>query len=172
VAALAVSLTDNEQESVLRKETNNIDAYDAFLKGTEQLRRFTPDRIVKALTYYEEAVGLDPNYGRAYAGLAEAYSSITWYPAVFIKLGLSSRERALRMCHYLDLAMQHPTSIAHRCLSFNVYSQQRRYEDAIAEAQRAFALDPNDARSNRFMAWSLLRGGADQGMPLVISTGP
>lgn len=65
VTALAVKLTVAEQEPVARKETDNIEAYDAFLKGWEHCRRLNPDDSAKAVSYFKKAIELEPDYGRA-----------------------------------------------------------------------------------------------------------
>ena len=77
VAALAIKLTSGEQEKVTRKETDNIEAYDAFLKGWDHYRRWTPEDFREAIPYFEKAIELDPNYGRAYAALASIYMEAT-----------------------------------------------------------------------------------------------
>jgi TolB-like protein len=155
VTALAVKLAKVEQEHLASKETNNIAAYDAFLKGMDYLNR--QSRTGKTLSYFEKAVKLDPNYGRAYAGLARAYDDLSWLN-LFEPLGLSFQEARLWMRHYLQLAMKNPTSFA-SVFNANIMYLERRYEEAIAEIGRALALNPNDARSNWDMARALTAGG-------------
>ena len=53
--------------------TDNPEAFDAYLKGTDQYRLRTPEGHVQAVEYLKEAVSIDPNYGRAHALLAAAY---------------------------------------------------------------------------------------------------
>jgi len=155
VAALAVKLAKVEQEHLASKETSNIAAYDAFLKGMDYLNR--QSRTGKTLSYFEKAVKLDPNYGRAYAGLARAYDDLSWLN-LFEPLGLSFQEARLWMRHYLQLAMKNPTSFA-SVFNANIMYLERRYEEAIAEIGRALALNPNDARGNWDMARALTAGG-------------
>jgi TolB-like protein len=76
VAALALKLTVGEQEHVVRKETENIVAYDAFLKGWEHYRRFTPDDFAKAYSFFKKALDSDPDYGRAHAALARTGAQV------------------------------------------------------------------------------------------------
>ena len=47
-------------------------AYDAFLQGWDHYRRETKEDTTKAITFFEQAIKLDPGYSRAYAGLAAA----------------------------------------------------------------------------------------------------
>ncbi|MBL7175527.1 MAG: hypothetical protein ISS66_06840 [Desulfobacteraceae bacterium] len=87
ISALAIKLTPGEQEQVTRKETDNIEAYDTFLKGWEHYIRCTPDDLDKAIPYFKKAIELDPNFGRAGAALEHITKLIKVYES-----GLSSKE--------------------------------------------------------------------------------
>jgi len=157
VAALAVKLTAGEQEQIARKYTDNVAAYDAFLQGQEHYWRYTPDDFAKAARYFKKAVELDPNYSRAYAMLALTYwtsSRHLWSKS----LGVDPVEAWSQAEIYLQKAMKNPTSIAHQAASY-LHIYFREHEEGIAEAQRAIALDPNDANSYLTMAWALIHAG-------------
>jgi len=155
VAALEVKLAKAEQKQLACRETSNVVAYDAYLKGMDYLNR--QSRSTKTLFYFEKAIKLDPNFTRVYAGLARAYDDASWLN-LFGRLGLSFQETRLWMRHYLQLAMKNPTAFA-IVLNAKMIYIERRYEDAIAEIERAIALDPNDARSYWNMARALTAGG-------------
>lgn len=157
VTSLALKLTEDEQEHLTSRDTNNIEAYDAFLKGLDLSGRMRLDDFAKAIPYFEKAIQLDPNYSRAYAALSEVY----YYGRFFglpRRLNISSRECGVRRFNYLQIAMKNPTNIAHRTAVYN-YLWQGQQEKAIAEAERALLLDPNEVRSNRIMAVALIAGG-------------
>jgi TolB-like protein len=153
VATLAVKLTDNGQRLLAQKETNNIEAYDAFLKGSDLTILMDPDRHAEAIPWFEKAVKLDPNYSRAYAALA-----VTYWEGAFLgfqrKLGISYRLARIRSANYLQMAMKNPTSIAHRHAAF-IYGYQREHEKALGHAMRAIALDPSDGKSNQMVGFTL-----------------
>jgi adenylate cyclase len=163
VTALAVKLTGGEKEQVRRKETDNIAAYDAFLKGWGHYLRHTPEDYAKALSYFEEATELDLNYARAYASMALIYSRVSklgkhWQDALDLGNPYLADRRARK---YLEMAMKNPTSTAYRVTSVvNVYD--RRYEAAIVDAGRALGLDPNDSGSHENMAFVLIMAGRPQ----------
>ena len=73
VAALAVQLTPSEQVAIGKHDTKVPEAYDAFLRGWEHYQRTTPQDFAKAIPYFERAIELDPDYGRAHAALAMVY---------------------------------------------------------------------------------------------------
>lgn len=155
ITALSVKLAKEEQKYLSIRETSSIAAHDAFLKGMDNLNRHS--RTAKALSYFEKAIKLDPDYGRAYVGLARTYDDASWLN-LFARLGISFQETRLWMRHYLQLAMKNPTSFAN-VLNAKIIYLERRYEEAIAIIRRAIKLDPNDARSNWNMARALTAGG-------------
>ena len=157
VAALAVKLTSGEQEQVVLKHTDNVAAYDAFLQGREHYVRRTPEDFAKAIRYFEKAIELDPNYGRAYAALALTYWESEhnfWNPS----LGVSWNEARMQAEIYLQKAMNNPTALAYQVAS-KIHVDQHEHKVAIAKAQRAIALDPNDANSYLAIAYALIYAG-------------
>ena len=70
--ALGVALAAKEEKSLAERPTENLAAYDAFLKGEEassSLSRTDPPTLRRALTFYEQAVALDPGFVLAWARL-------------------------------------------------------------------------------------------------------
>jgi adenylate cyclase len=158
VAALAVKLTAGEQELVARKDTGTIEAYDAFLQGWQHYRRITRDDLAKAVTYLKKAIELDPNYGRAHAALAGAYWlsyrrgwswKMDWPYEVKSRVPLLAHE-------HLEKALKSPTSLAHQVASWMLVHEPL-HDEAIAEAERAIALNPNDVDNLFAMARALIR---------------
>jgi len=157
VAALAVKLTSGELEQVAHKYTGNVTAYDAFLQGRAYYVRRTPDDYAKAVSYFKKAVELDPNYGQAHAALALTYwegSHNFWT----FNLGVSWKEARDRAERHLKTAMENPSSLAHQVYS-KMLIDWHLHEEAIYEAERAIALDPNDANSYLAMAYVLVYAG-------------
>jgi TolB-like protein/thioredoxin-like negative regulator of GroEL len=157
VAALAVKLTSGEQEQVERKHTEKVAAYDAFLQGREHYVRRTPDDFAKAVRYFEKAIELDPNYGRAYAALALTYweSQHNFWNS---SLGVSWNEARMRAERYLQLAPGKPAALGYQVAS-KIHVDRHEHEEAMAKAQRAIALDPNDGNSYLAMAYVLIYAG-------------
>jgi len=159
IASLALELTPSEKTDIERPETNNVAAYDAFLQGWEHLQRHTANEFAKALPYLERAVALDADYGKAHAALAWLYYQArqrSWHES----LGLSEQADAMDQANrYLKLAMKHPTPLAHRVAADKLWQMENQYDEAVAEAKRAIALDPGDPVSHAGLARALIHAG-------------
>jgi adenylate cyclase len=168
-SVLEVKLTTKEQNRLAAKETANIQAYDAFVKGWEHLLRETPDELEQAISLFEEAIELDPMYSRAQAALAWAYlsSSLRFKWQDFIEP--HNRLRLMARKH-LELAMRNPTSTAHLVAS-KMALFRRQYEESITQAELALAFDTNDPESNLNMALVLMATGKpEEGLEFVNKT--
>ena len=143
VTALAVSLTGAEMDA--REDVPDTlvpRAYDALLKGWEYLRRRTQEDSEKAIAHFKQAIELDPNYSRAYAGLAAAYWSTVssnWEFAMG-KEWAHNYEQAMKN---LKKALEKPTALAYS-VSAEILVQQGNYEEALSEINLALALNSND----------------------------
>jgi TolB-like protein/class 3 adenylate cyclase/Flp pilus assembly protein TadD len=169
VTILAVQLTAGDEERVARKGTDNAQAYDSFLMGWEHYLRQTPDDFRDAISYFKKAVDLDPQYTRAYAALATTYWE-AWKRFWHERVGLSrisQHEPRFKAEQFLAKAMQNPTPLAHQVNSARLLHLQQ-HDEAIAEAERAIALDPNDPDSYIALANALnLAGRADEALGWV-----
>jgi TolB-like protein/Flp pilus assembly protein TadD/rhodanese-related sulfurtransferase len=143
VEGLAVKLTGEERTELAEAETSSPQAYDAFLQGWDLYRRETTQDAGKAIGFFEQAIRLDPQYSRAYAGLAAVYLRIVtlyWQPAIGIEY-----ERAYAgLRENLATAMENPTSLAY-LVSAEFLARQGRSKDALAQIDRALILAPNEA---------------------------
>ncbi len=68
--ALRITLSPQEQEALAAKPTEDLQAYDMYLKGKSYARRLTRQDVEFALQMYESAVGHDPNFALAFAAIA------------------------------------------------------------------------------------------------------
>ncbi|UCD25518.1 MAG: protein kinase, partial [Gemmatimonadota bacterium] len=73
---LQTTLSPTVEASIKRRPTENLDAYNLYLRGVYQWNQFTTDSNAKALKSFEDAIALDPKFGLAYAGLGNSYFSI------------------------------------------------------------------------------------------------
>src|SRR6266540_2115782 len=154
VTTLKLQLTLREQGILVRKTTDNLEAYDYFLRGWAYYLRFTKEANVQARQMFEKAIALDPQYALAYTSLGWTY---------FLEWGMQWStdpqivERAGELAQKA-IALDGSLSLAHSLLSW-IYEQKQQYDQAIAEGERAIALDPNDADSYARQAEVLLYAG-------------
>jgi adenylate cyclase len=155
--ALALRLTPEEQLVMGRKETTVPAAYDAFLRGWEHHRRTTPEDFSKAIPYFDEAIALDPNYGRAYEAAAMVYAR-TYIWGWSQNLGLSRGEVRSRARQYLRKAQAYRTALTHQVNGILLESEWE-HAPALAELKEAIALEPGDSWSYAVMAFTLTSAG-------------
>ena len=142
VAALAVNLTRDERTRLELAETRNPQAYDAVLRGWAHYRLGSEDETNKAIALFEQAIALDPEYGRAHAGVAAASWRIA--QSYWELTSQGGFQRAFdRMQAALVKAMRQPNALAH-AVSAEFLSKQGRYKEAFTEIGKAMALAPND----------------------------
>ncbi|MCH7931603.1 MAG: tetratricopeptide repeat protein, partial [Proteobacteria bacterium] len=156
VTAMAVNLTSAESAQKGQAETAVPQAYDALLQGWDHYRRQTPEDYAKAISFFEKAIELDPNYSRAYAGLAAIYWNaydLSW--DVHLGIEYQAIDRAKQ---YLAKALEHPTSDTYG-VSADMLVGRGRNDEALAEINRAIALAPNDAGNYISRAWILIALG-------------
>ncbi|MGD8702636.1 MAG: tetratricopeptide repeat protein, partial [Desulfosarcina sp.] len=150
ISALALKLTANEEKAVSNKGTYNLQAYDSFLRGWQGYRMMTKQGFAEAKTHLEKAVELDPEFARAYAALAVLY-----WKAIQTGLGLTdhSKRNAVLAKPQLLLkkAMTKPSALAHGLMS-QLYLLRYQREEALAEIERAVAIDPNDPELYTWMS--------------------
>ncbi|MSR12978.1 MAG: adenylate/guanylate cyclase domain-containing protein [Gammaproteobacteria bacterium] len=140
VAALEVKLTKSEQARIANVPTNNLEAYDSFLRGLERHTQRTREANTQARQMFERAVELDPQFAGAYAMLGRTYLTglaFQWEDRVH---GLAKLQEFAARAVALDDGL----SIAHESLAYS-YLGRKEHGQAIAAAERATKLDPNSA---------------------------
>lgn len=76
--AMKISLTESEKKSLAQKPTEDLRAYDFYLRGREFLLARGSKNNDNAIKMFEHALSIDPNYALAYVGLSEAYGDKFW----------------------------------------------------------------------------------------------
>ncbi len=121
-----------------RKETTDGEAYTSYLRAMQLLHEDTESSLQEAVRLLERAIGRDPTFARAYAGLVRAYDALVMDGCEDWGLVGQKSEPAARRALELD-----PDSAeAHAALA-EVHGLLDRFEEEIAEAERAIAINPN-----------------------------
>jgi adenylate cyclase len=69
ISALGLSLGHGEQRNLVKTSTTNVEAYEFYLRGRKVFQKWTRENINLAREMFEHAVGIDPNFAAAWAGL-------------------------------------------------------------------------------------------------------
>jgi adenylate cyclase len=169
VTTLKLQLSLWEQGVLVRKTTDNLEAYDYYLRGTEAMLRayYGTQRQanIQARQLFEKAVELDLAYAAAYVGLGGTYffdGFYRWNPD-----HMQSFERAHELLQKA-VALDDSLPVAHQFLSAVYVGGKKQHEQAIAEAERAVALAPNNADGYEVLGSVLTGAGrAEEGIKLI-----
>jgi len=123
--ALKVSLTETEKKLLGQKPTEDMRAYDFYLRGREFLSKYGKKNNEAAIQMFDYALSIDPNFALAFAGLAEAFSyKYIWYDGDLKWLGkiIETCENALKI---------EPNLVEAKFIIGMVYYHQKRFNEAI-----------------------------------------
>ena len=158
VNALKLKIFGIRKTALLKRYTEQPEAYHLYLQGRFFWNKRTPDGIEKAVDFFEQAIKIDPNYALAYSGLADCFNSFGFS---FDFGTLAAREvipkakaAALKALEIDDTLAEAHTSLA--------YTQQLfDWDWAAAETgfKRALELNPNYANANHWYSHLLIATG-------------
>jgi len=155
--SLKPKLTSAEGTRLAKRYTENVEAYDLYVKGRYYALKRTLPETQKAISYFQQAVALDPTYALAYAGLADAYFSslaAALPPTEFLPLARAAAQRAVEIDDTL--------AEAHAELGFIIFWWDWDWEASEKQFRRALELDPNSANAHVFYAHLLSNTGRHQ----------
>ena len=158
VAALALNLGESDRQQLLTEHTDNLEAYDLFLRGRELWWVLTKENNREARELLQRAIRLDPSFAPAYAvlGAAHVMDYVNGWSASPSQSLEDGREAAKQAVALDD---QYPR--AHWTLAgVNLWSRQ--HDVAIREAERAISLDPNFADGHNFLGLILHYAGRSE----------
>jgi len=136
VKALRVVLSEEEKRAIEKAPTENVQAYDYYLRGRQFFHQFRRTGIQFARRMFERAIDMDARYALAYAGVADCCSFLYMYWDGS-KANLESAESASRKALELDPELAE----AHASRGFAV-SLSKRYDEARHEFETAIRLNP------------------------------
>ena len=189
VERLKVKLLGASHAPVIRLPTDNLEAYNLYLKGQHLLQRFTKTHVAKAVECFTQALALDPRYARAYAGMARArvvaaamgqsaprevmpQAKEAARKALAIDDSIGTAHAALGSVllwydwdwseaerAYRRALVLNPADALTRCEFANLLATLGRVDPSLAEARRAVEIDPVSARCGYGLASALLCAG-------------
>lgn len=143
-----------EAAPLIERPTENLEAYVRYLRGRYFWRQRTDAGLRKAIEAFEGAIAADPDYARAYAGLADAYNALGYYHFSYPEESFPRAERAAETALELDdrLAEAHASLGLARDYAWDWAGAEQAY-------RRAIALRPDDARARHWHALFLMNMG-------------
>jgi serine/threonine-protein kinase len=141
VGQLKIRLGLEPDEPIVRRHTDNLDAYALYLKGLYYWNSLTPEGLRKSRECYEKAVEIDPEYALAHAALSMWHQSLAFWadapPEEAFGKSRAAAERALEI--------DETVALAHNCLAVIHFMHDWDWETAEREFERAIELDPSSA---------------------------
>ncbi|HEV2912653.1 MAG TPA: protein kinase [Pyrinomonadaceae bacterium] len=183
--ALIPKLSGEEREVLNKRETENANAYQAYLKGRYYWNMFTDDALEKALEHFQEAIRLDPDYALAYVGVADYYNWAAVYhmftPKECYERGKAAAIKALQIDDTLaeahatlgsatlcqDWDWERAEQLFKRAIELNtnypgahesysyLLSAQGRFKEGLREIRRAAEINPLSAMDVTMVSWNL-----------------
>jgi len=136
VQALKIKLTTKEKSKLLQVKTQNIKAYDFYIRGRNYFNKSHQDKLILALPMFKKAIEIDENYALAYTGLADCFSEIFMY---FDRTDTNLQQALIASKKALELDPQLAEAHSARGLAL---SQNNQYEEAEKEFKSAIQLNP------------------------------
>ena len=148
---LQVKLAGENATAVTRRETENNEAYQLYLKGQYQLNKRTEESLTKGVEYFRQATEQDPGYALAYSGLADAYNHLGLWamlpPDESFPRAKAAAEKALQLDNTL--------AEAHAAIAFSKFQYYWDFEGAESEYQQAIKLNPRYVPAHEWHAYHL-----------------
>lgn len=151
VDALKVKLLSNEKAVLRKRYTDNVEAYQLYLKGRLWNRR-TADGFKSAIGYFQKAIELDNGYAIAHAGLADYYTVLAFYE------GLPPDIAGEKAKAFADKAIELDNTIGETHSSYGVTlgAFNWKWTEARKAYHRAIEINPYYMPAYQYLAMNLL----------------
>jgi serine/threonine protein kinase/tetratricopeptide (TPR) repeat protein len=175
VNGLQIQISPTEQKSIEQPVTSNVEAYNHYLQARFYLNEYLMysklDSLENGKRLLSQAISLDPNFGDAYALLAQIYSfeaaNFVDNAAANVKKSEEAARNAVRM---------NPESAEALVALGGAYGEEGREDEANRTLHRAVALAPNSELAWQMLSYSYYYAGlneiAEQGYRRVIELNP
>jgi DNA-binding SARP family transcriptional activator len=134
---LRLKLTREEKQRLTRRDTENTEAYHAYLKGRYYWNKRATDWLKRGAEHFRQAIDLDPSYASAYAGLSDSYTLLVVREAISPEEGFAKAKAAATRALEID----ETRSEAHASLG-HAMLHNWEWNDAEKELTRAIEINP------------------------------
>lgn len=152
---LAFELSKADSDQLLRRGTENAEAYEKYLRGRFYQSQNTPDGLDRSIQLYQQSAALDPNFAEAYAGIADAnVLKFNFSIAKADDVLPEAREAVNRA-----LQLNPDLSNAYTALALIQFLADQNWPEAEKSLQRAIELNPSNADAYHRYGYFLMRLG-------------
>jgi serine/threonine protein kinase/Flp pilus assembly protein TadD len=151
--ALRIKLSPQEEKAIARKQTDNPQAYDYYLRGRQFFHQFRRKGFDYARQMFARAIVIDPHYARAYAGVADCCSFLYMYWDS-VEDNLNEAEAASRKALELD-----PELAEAHAAGGLAFALKKDFDQAQKEFEAAIRLDPKLYEAYYFYARTSFQRG-------------
>ncbi len=164
VSTLSIKLTEEEKQRVAQRYTNNINAYDQFLRGQASYIQHTNIENLLARQHYRLAIEIDPNFSRAYSSLA--LTQVDDYRYQWNDSSQASLQTAVTLAKKA-IAIDNRLPQAHWALGY-AQTHLRQYQQAIVSLEEALKVHPNYADGYAYLALiNIYADAPSQGLKMI-----
>jgi serine/threonine-protein kinase len=121
--------------------TENVEAYQLYMKGRYHIAKLTPPEIRTSIGHFQQAIGIDPGYALAYTGLSQAYGVLGIAGDMPTAEAFPKAKEAGRKAIEIDDMLGE----AHEALCMGTFWYDWNWPAAEKECLRALEIDPNNA---------------------------
>jgi TolB-like protein/Flp pilus assembly protein TadD len=151
VSSKLKDLSGSDKAKVEKKYTDNVEAYQLYLKGKYAWNLRTGESLKQAADFYRQAIDKDANYALAYSGLAETYVLFSSYDVLPAKDSMPQAKAAASRALEIDDSLPE----AHTALGFYLEVYEWNRAGAEKEFRRAIELNPNYATAHHWFSAAL-----------------
>jgi len=164
VDKLKVRLLGEEKDNLVKRYTDNIDAYNLYLKGRYFWSKRTEEGLKKGIEYFKKAIEKDQHYALAYAGLADSYSLLCSYHILLPKGSIPRAMTAARRAMEIDDALAE----AYEALAHLRILYDWNWSEAEQEFKRAIQINSGFATAHqRYSLLLTVMGQLDQAIAQI-----
>ncbi|HKA22463.1 MAG TPA: tetratricopeptide repeat protein [Blastocatellia bacterium] len=147
-SSLAIKLSGDEERSLIKRYTDNPEAYQLYLKGRFFWNKRTGEGFKIGISQFKQAVEKDPEYALAYSGLADSYTGLTFYNFASPNETMPKAKEAATNA----LAMDNTLAEAHASLAHVKANYDWEWSEAEQEFRRSIELKPDYATAHQWYA--------------------
>jgi serine/threonine-protein kinase len=152
VTALRIQLVGDQNRLLAHAPAQNLEAYNLYLKGRQQYNLRTEEGLNRSIEFYRQAIDLDPNCARAFAGIAHSAGLLATYGLVHPRDVMEK----CRSCAQRALQIDPTLAEAHLSLAFTKAVFESKWAEAESHYRRALELNPGYAGAHYFFACDFL----------------